>query len=105
MRENRKHCRIPYDARMQVSWVTAGPGGSQAWSTQAQCVDLSPAGIRFEMDEPVAVGTAVRMLNSEIDFMGSGTVRHVQLLGTGRYSVGLELSPETSADIFNGDPA
>jgi PilZ domain-containing protein len=98
MKEKRRHCRIPYNAQMQVSWVSHG----QAWSTQAQCLDLSVNGVRFEVAEPVDSGTVVRLRNDEIDFMGTATVRHVEARGA-LFSVGLELSPETSADIFGSD--
>ena len=98
MRENRKYPRLPYDAPMQVSWVASG----QAFSTQAKCVELSVAGVRVQMSEPVSVGTLVRLRNDEIDFMGTGTVRHVEPIGS-LFHVGLELSPETNADMFGSD--
>ena len=79
MKENRQYPRIPYDAQMQVSWVSGG----QAFSTQAQCVDLSVAGIRFQLSEAVSVGTLVRLRNDEIDFTGTATVRHRRSVSAG----------------------
>ncbi len=53
-------------------------------------VDISAAGIRLEMPEPVEARSIVTLQSQQLGLQGSGSVRYCTRAGGGKYVIGVE---------------
>ncbi|HXM45025.1 MAG TPA: PilZ domain-containing protein [Bryobacteraceae bacterium] len=84
----RRHVRVPFKARMQVSWKdTRG----QVQSQPARCLDLSAEGAKLETDTPVPARTIVTLYSTRYGSLGTASVRHC-VRHTLNYSIGVEFT-------------
>jgi hypothetical protein len=95
MRERRRHCRIPQDAAIDVTWTELG----ETKTSHARYVDISVGGLRVESPIEIPRDTEVMLRADHIDFTGTALVRHVVSSGT-KFILGLQLSERTIEEIF-----
>jgi len=74
----RLHERIPINSHVVVCWED-GKGGRRR--LQARAVNVSPSGVLLEVQDHVAVGTAVILQTSNFVVLGKACVRHCEPKG------------------------
>jgi hypothetical protein len=84
----RRHGRLPFDGRMQVSWKDSR---GQVQSIWAQCLDLSAEGARLSADIPIPARTSITLHSASYGSLGTATVRHC-VRRTLKYSIGVEFT-------------
>jgi PilZ domain len=87
-RDLRRHGRTPLAATVQLSWTDNG--GNQKFVT-ARILDVSEAGMRVEMREPLAKQAYVAFRADQIALQGSASVRSCAKRGA-KHVIGLEFS-------------
>ena len=84
----RRHVRVPFKARMQVSWKDSH---GQVQNQPATCLDLSAEGARLETDAPIPARTVVTLHSTRHGSLGTASVRHC-VRHTLNYSIGVEFT-------------
>ena len=84
----RRHARVPFKARMQVSWKDSH---SQVQNQPATCLDLSAEGARLETDAPIPVRAVITLYSTRYGSLGTASVRHC-VRHTLNYSIGVEFT-------------
>ena len=84
----RRHARVPFKARMQVSWKDSH---SQVQNQPATCLDLSAEGARLETDAPIPVRAVITLYSTRYGSLGTASVRHCER-HTLNYSIGVEFT-------------
>jgi hypothetical protein len=77
----RRHARVPFKARMQVSWKDSH---SQVQNQPATCLDLSAEGARLETDAPIPVRAVITLYSTRYGSLEFTSLR--ALAGQGRQS-------------------
>jgi hypothetical protein len=95
MRDRRRHCRIPQDASIRLTWNERG----EAQMAHARYLDISVGGLRVESPMAIPRDTEVTLYADQIEFTGTALVRHVTPSGTS-FALGLQLSERTIEEIF-----
>jgi hypothetical protein len=90
MGEKRRYERVAYNGPIRISWESER---GEVMYAQGKCVDVSEAGLRIEVPEPVPVRTYITLRADRINVSGRASVRSVDRRGT-RFVLGLELSQE-----------
>src|ERR1035438_2973321 len=85
-KEIRRHPRIPYFGRVRISWQDSQ--GCPRYMT-GKCLDVSEAGIRVEVPEPIPARTNVMLRAEQLNLTGSAIVKHVARQGL-NYFLGLD---------------
>jgi hypothetical protein len=84
----RRHVRVPFKARMQVSWKDSR---GRVQSQSATCLDLSAEGARLETDAAIPVRTIITLDSVRHGSLGTASVRHC-VRHTLNYSIGVEFT-------------
>jgi hypothetical protein len=84
----RRHARVPFEGRMQVSWKDSR---GQVQSVWAQCLDLSAEGARLSTDTPIPPRTSITLQSARYGSLGTASVRHC-VRHTLKYSIGVEFT-------------
>ena len=84
----RRHARLPFDVRMQVSWKDAG---GRVRNLRARCLDLSVEGARLETDAPIPARACVYLHSARHGSLGAASVRYC-VRHTLKYAIGLEFT-------------
>ena len=84
----RRHARLPFEARMQVSWKDSR---GRVQKLRAKCLDLSAEGARLETDMPITARTSITLESARYGSLGTATVRHC-VRHTLKYSIGVEFT-------------
>jgi hypothetical protein len=94
-RKARAATRIPAEYVIAVRWTDET--GSQK-SKEAHGVDLSRSGARFQLREPIRVGTPVLVDAHQYNVRGTGSVRHCTRRGN-FFTIGVLFDPEASSTV------
>lgn len=103
--ERRTHARIPRTEVLFVQVISAPRAGTDRVTLRCRTADLSPGGLCIELEDEIAVGTAVeawiRLPEAERNFYLAGTVRWYRD-GDGciQLGVGLHAAPGTDFDAW-----
>jgi hypothetical protein len=84
----RRHARVPFKARMQVSWKDSR---GQVQCQAARCLDLSAEGARLETDTAIPARTVITLYSTRYGSLGTASVRHC-VRHTLNYSLGVEFT-------------
>jgi hypothetical protein len=95
MRERRRHCRIPLDAAIDLTWTESG----ETKVARGRYIDISAGGMRVQSPSTIPQGTEVELSARQIGFVGAASVRYAAPFGE-NYILGLELSERTVQEIF-----
>ena len=87
-KEKRQHHRVPYLGPARISWDDEQ--GITRFAN-AKCIDVSEAGLRIEVGEPIPVRARISLRADRLGFSGSATVRNIAWRGC-KYILGLNLS-------------
>lgn len=104
-KDRRQHVRQPRDERVVVQ-IVSSTGDTLPPGTVVRCAtkDVSPQGLRIQLDQPVPEGFAVELWveisNHPTKFYLAGEVRWCEALEDGkRYLVGVELTEGKTEDL------
>ena len=96
MSTKRRHERILYNGPVRISWEDER---GEIMYAAGKCVDISEAGLRIEVSEPVPMRTYVTLRADRINISGTAVVKHIARRST-RYILGLELSQQMRDQAF-----
>lgn len=89
--ESRRHPRREVNATILILWWN--PSGQERVAT-ARIVNVSPAGVRLQVDEPMPLRTYVYCNDERLSIAGCGSVRYCNY-ARGKYNIGLEFGSGT----------
>jgi hypothetical protein len=84
----RRHARLPFEARMQVSWKDSR---GQVQSQRAKCLDLSAEGAAWRRTHPSRRAPVITLHSTRYGSLGTASVRHC-VRHTLKYSIGVEFT-------------
>lgn len=82
----RRHRRISCTGSIRISWQDAS---GQTKFAIAKCREISEAGLRLEVPEPIPVRNYVNLKSEHLAFATTASVRHCSRCG-GKFIIGLE---------------
>jgi hypothetical protein len=87
----RRHTRFPLQAPLRVLWHD---GNGRERVSNAKLVDVSVAGLKLRLDEPIPVRSLLLCNDQRLGIRGSGAVRYCVMV-KGKYEIGVEFTGGT----------
>jgi hypothetical protein len=84
----RRHARLPFEERMQVSWKDSH---SRVLDQPAKCLELSAEGARLETERPLPLRATITLQSAHYGSLGTASVRHCVRQGL-NYWIGVEFT-------------
>jgi len=96
-KEKRARCQARVTAEFAILLRWADESG--AWNNaEARGVDVSKAGAKVMLREPIKTGTPIRVDAPKLNVSGTGTVRYCTRKGN-LFTIGIQFSPEAASSL------